>query len=162
MKKYTTIAQKGEMAYGQPTYPVAISSTEDKENELTVRIRRITTTVQVDDEEPKTRVQYRSFTIRSGKTTVVNKWRKAFTKSGWKCPEPPAIHKGDYTLYGTRWFDVHRKDTVRIEWYWVAQANCYQDVEDLANYFGDRLPKAFYERYANILVEIPDVPAHEA
>ena len=161
MKKYTTIAQKGEMAYGQPTYPVAISANDLVEHgELLVRTKRITTTVQVDDEEPKTSVRYSTFTIGSIKVTIVNKWRKAFTQMGFRCPEPPSVRKGHYLLYGSLRTKIDRRTLVSESRLWAARVNCYQDVADLATYFGDRLPQAFYDKYASILVEIPDVQAN--
>lgn len=160
MKKYSVIPQKGEMAYRQPTFFVAISS-EDSNLEylahsdrydLIVATHTVTTIRMVDNNAPTVDRLVTKFTICSTTSVVVNKWRKNYTRMGWRCPESPAKRKGHYTLYGLRDFKPNRKDVVRYEEVWRTSINSYQDVADLANYFGDRLPPKFYETYKGILV----------
>lgn len=157
--KYATVKQGGEMAYGQPTWLVrltddALTPSESgyaHGQELVIATRVIKTTYQVDDEPPVVHTRTERNKLRTYELFVPCKWRKTFNY--FAAIDTP---KGKGFLFGPL-HTMPRNMPKMLDSYKVAAVHpqCFRDVADAANYFGDRLPKDFYDRYADILVPLP-------
>lgn len=162
MKVYKAKTQTSEMNYQQPVYCIRKLDSDVLENDSSfiIATSKITSTYQVDDAEAKTSTHYSKFMARTMKQYNLKKWRKKYEKLGFqKCISDstggPALLSNSYEP---------AEDNV-LETFLVLEFSCntHIQVAQAANYFQDRLPARFYERYKDVLIveEIPVKLSHE-
>lgn len=152
------------MAYGQPTFGVILNSEETPERvafgyNLIMATHQIqTTTKNLTTMEERSHTYEKTYKCDVIEVLEVDrKYKKSAMKQGFRLLEegeytivlsPPILDLDAQLTYRRKPVPIlSRKNLAKIS------INCFADAAAAANYFGDRLPKAFYDKYLGFAIE---------